>query len=147
MNELEDRNHRKCNLIVHKLPENSNDEDSISSICKDVLGLEINIVSVKRLGQQRGWPRLLLVVLENEILKRQILARSPRLRQCNSWKSVFITPDLTQQEREENRRLREELKTRRQNGEPNLIIRRGRIVISQRNNSSTSGRSQQDQSS
>jgi len=35
----------------------------------------------KHLGLQRGWPRLLLVVLENEDIKRQILGRSPRLRQ------------------------------------------------------------------
>ena len=122
-------------------------EDTFSSISKDVLSLEINTVSVKRLGQQRGWPRLLLVVLQNEGLKRQILARSPRLRQCDTWKSVFITFDLTQQKREENRRLHEELKTRRQNGESNLIIRRGRIVVSQRTNSFTLGRAQQDQSS
>ena len=106
MNELEDRNRRKCNLIVHKLPdsEDSKDEETFLSICKDVLGLDVKIVTIKRLGQQRGLPRLLLVVLENEDIKRQILARSPRLRQSDSWKTVFITPDLTRQEREEGKR-------------------------------------------
>lgn len=40
MNELNDRNRRKCNLIVHKLPEESKDEEAFTSICKDVLGLD-----------------------------------------------------------------------------------------------------------
>ena len=39
MNELNDRNRRKCNLIVHKLPEESKDEEAFTSICKDVLVL------------------------------------------------------------------------------------------------------------
>ena len=33
-NKLEDRNCRKCNLIVRKLPENSNDEDTFSSVAR-----------------------------------------------------------------------------------------------------------------
>ena len=143
MNELNDRNRRKCNLIVYKLPEESKNEEAFISICKDVLGLDAKIVSIKRLGQQRGWPRLLLVVLENEDIKRQILARS---RQNDSLKTVFITPDLTRQEREDGKKLHDELKRRRQNGEPNLIIKRGRIIVSQHNNSTMAG-SQSDQSS
>ena len=147
MNELDDRNRRKCNLIVHKLPEDSKDEETFLSICKDVLGLDAKIVTIKRLGQQRGWPRLLLVVLENEDIKRQILARSPRLRQSDSWKTVFITPDLTRQEREEGKRLRDELKRRRQNGESNLIIKRGRIIVSSQRSNPTLSKSQPNQSS
>jgi len=73
MNEVEDHNCRKCNLILHKLPEGSNNDETFLSICKDVLGLDVKIISFKRLGQQRGWPRLLLVVLENEDIKRQSL--------------------------------------------------------------------------
>ena len=145
MNELNDRNRRKFNLIVHKLPEESKDEETFTSICKDALGLAAKIVTIKRLGQRHGWPHLLLVVLENEDIKRQILARSPCLHQSDSLKTVFITPDLTQQEREEGKRLRDELKRRRQNGEPNFI-KRGRIIVSQRN-SSTMGGSQSNQSS
>jgi len=45
------------------------------------------------------WPCLLLV-LESEDIKRQILASSLRLRHCDSWKSVFTTSDLACQENE-----------------------------------------------
>jgi len=47
MDELEDHNRRKCNLIVHKLPEGSNDGESFLSISKDVLGLDVKIISFK----------------------------------------------------------------------------------------------------
>jgi len=50
INELEDHYCRKCNLIVHKLPEGSNDDETFLSICKDVLGLDIKIISFKRCG-------------------------------------------------------------------------------------------------
>jgi len=49
MDELKDHNRRKCNLIVHKLPEGSNDDETFLSICKDVLGLDVKIISFKRL--------------------------------------------------------------------------------------------------
>jgi len=71
MNEVEDHNRRKCNLIVHKLPEGSNNNETF--ICKDVLGLDVKIISFKRPRQQHGWPRLLLVVLENEDIKGRSL--------------------------------------------------------------------------
>jgi len=55
VNELEERNCRKCNLIIHKLPENSKDKDTFSSICKDVLGLDVHVISIKRLGRATTW--------------------------------------------------------------------------------------------
>ena len=44
------------------------------------------------------------------------------------WSSIYINPDLSKQEREENKRLRAELRARKQAGETNLTIRRGKVV-------------------
>ena len=44
------------------------------------------------------------------------------------YRRIMIVPDLTIKEREENRKLREELRRRREDGERGLIIRKGRIV-------------------
>ena len=41
---------------------------------------------------------------------------------------MYLSPDLTLREREEGRKLREELKRRRDNGEHNLVIRNRKIV-------------------
>ena len=105
MNELNDCNLRKCNLIVNKLMEDFKDEEAFTFICKDMLGLYAKIVTIKRLGQWCEWPHLLLVVIENEDIKRQILAKSPHLCQSDSLKMVLITPDLTWLEREDGKRL------------------------------------------
>ena len=53
---------------------------------------------------------------------------APQLRYLTSWKRIYVTPDLTKKERDEGKRLREELSNRRQAGEENLAIGRGKIV-------------------
>jgi len=73
-------------------------------------------------------PRLLIVGLENVEVKIDVLKLAPQLRTTEEWKDVFITPDLTWKEREEGRKLREELRRRTSEGEHNLMIQRGRIV-------------------
>ena len=53
---------------------------------------------------------------------------APQLRHHSRWNKIYITPDLTRKEREEGKRLRDELAVRRQAGEINLMIRKGKIV-------------------
>ena len=76
-------------------------------------------------------PRLLRVTLENVEVKKQILMKAKHLRDSvdGNLSKVFISPDLTPKEREANRKLREELKARRDQGE-NVVIRNGKIVDS-----------------
>lgn len=95
-----------------------------------MLGVEIS--KIKRLGgigQNRNIkPRLLLAVLDTPNQKRAILAAAKRLRDDPEWSNVFITPDHTPKEREENKKLRDLLRTRRDNGEKDIVIRRNQIV-------------------
>ena len=51
-----------------------------------------------------------------------------QLPYLTKWKCIYVTPDLSRKEREENKRLREELSARRRAGEEHLMIRRGKIV-------------------
>ena len=44
---------------------------------------------------------------------------------------MYITPDLTIKEREINRALHQELKRRKEAGEKDLIIKRGKIINKQ----------------
>lgn len=131
--ELDDRNRRKCNLIVHNLPEGSQpdkeaDKGHLTALCK-FINLEVHAVSTIRLGKIiENKTRLLLVRVDDEVIKKKILARSPQLRSNETWKRVFITPDMTRSEREAHKLLRNELKTRRSQGETNLTIRGNRII-------------------
>ena len=155
IDEYIDRERRKCNLIVHNVPENTmmtrdrteanhKDYDAFKEIVNSGLKIqEFNIKKVTRLGKKwdtktgKKWeskPRLLLVVLEDESSKKNILSSAKQLRNSEEWGNIFISPDMTPQEREKNRSLRVELRRRREEGEPNLIIRRGRIIVDQSKN-------------
>ena len=50
------------------------------------------------------------------------------LRKIPKWQSVYVSPDLTMKEREINRALHQELKRRKEAGEKDLIIKRGKII-------------------
>ena len=72
-------------------------------------------------------PRLLVVTLTNMEDKMEILRSAASLRET-TWDRVYITPDLTWQEREKGRQLRSELARRKEAGEVNIGIRHGKIV-------------------
>ena len=72
--------------------------------------------------------RLLIVTLENVGIRQEVVRLAPQLRSCEAYANVYINPDLTPREREQGRKLREELASRRQKGEKNLVIRKGKIV-------------------
>ena len=88
----------------------------------------IKIKRVTRLGSSPTRPRLLLVELEDISVRRSILRQTVKLRKSCTWSNIYIFPDLTPKERQKNRLLRDELKIRRNAGEKNLYIKRGRIV-------------------
>jgi len=87
----------------------------------DLVSSEFGISKVQvnhaiRLGApNQTKPRLLLVQLANISTKRAILRQAVKLRKSAKWRprDVYILPDLTPKEREHNKRLREELKSRK----------------------------------
>ncbi len=75
-------------------------------------------------------PRLLKIRLRSPKVKRKILNKAKELKESEieHIKKIFITPDLTPAERDENKKLRNELQRRKDAGESGLGIRRGKIV-------------------
>ena len=78
----------------------------------------------------QGRVRPLLVKGKQEKLRGQMLRNAKKLRNTTKeqLKKIIITPDMTVKEREISRKLREDLRIRREAGEENLVIRRGKIV-------------------
>lgn len=132
--ELSERNKRKCNVVVHNLPEpstatNDTDINCFADICRGELGIELNITKSIRLGQKvNSKPRSVLVKLNNEASRNKLLSLAPKLRFSSTWYQLYIQPDMTPTEREAYRKLQEELKRRKNMGETNLIIRNGKII-------------------
>ena len=70
----------------------------------------------------------MLITLDSLSTKQSILQQATKLRKSSTWNNIFISPDLTPKERELNRKLRQELKARKDADEKDLYIIRGRIV-------------------
>jgi len=67
-------------------------------------------------------PHLLLVQLANISTKRAILRQAVKLRKSAKWRDVYISPDLTPKGCEHNKRLREELKSRKKTPGSKIFI-------------------------
>ncbi|MEW8548734.1 MAG: hypothetical protein AB2693_34970 [Candidatus Thiodiazotropha sp.] len=138
-----EREERKCNIIIHNVPEPTTedkkreDEGKIREIFAVVKCEDINLKSVVRLGRPiSGKSRLMKVELDSVASKNKVLGGTRWLRAkdgdgnvAHGWSNVFITPDLTKEERDKNKKLRVELGRRKEDeNNLNLIIYRGEIV-------------------
>ena len=112
--ELSEQNKRKCNIVVHNLPEppttnSQSDTNCFLGICHDSLDLNVEVTKSVRLGQkQTSRPRSLLLKLSNEASRNQVLSQAPKLRFSSTWNQIYIQPDMTPTEREAYRKLQEE---------------------------------------
>ena len=138
LDEIQDKEKRKLNIIIHNLPESTGDthavkrkgdEEKFTGMIKEGLKLVVKCANAFRIGKSvENRPRLLLITLTNVDDKMNILRSAAALRSTTEWDNVYITPDLTWQEREKARTLRQELARRKAAGEKFLQIRHGRIV-------------------
>ena len=86
-----------------------------------------NIEYAHRLGNRLTGSRPIRAVCIAATKKYEILRRSKSLRHSQTFKDIYINPDLTPLQQKESRLLRIELKQRREIGE-DVMIRRGKIV-------------------
>lgn len=146
MEEMQEREKRKLNIIVVNLPESGKDsaeerkqEDRdrvrqlVSRTVDDVDSTELD--NPIRLGPikigQNARPRLLRMTVQNVETKKKILKNVAKLnRNVPFEKRVFINDDSTPKERERIKELRAEMQVRKENGEQNLMInyREGKIM-------------------
>ena len=110
------------------------DTDKFNEIMDKDLGLGSNnsIHAITRIGKRiRGNDdtRPMRVTMKTVEDRKRVLDRIRELRSNKDDKivDIFIQPDLSQDEREERKKLRAELISRREAGEKDLSIRRGRI--------------------
>ena len=149
VDEYKDHESRKMNLIFHKVPEpkqsdsaakQDHDEKFILSVARE-LGIEgLKVINSTWVGHiKESGERLLKVEVNNLYVKKQILSKAKSLRQVKNEQisKIYITPDLSYQERLHQKSLRSELHRRRTEGETNLIIRKGQIVTRQANSMDT----------
>ena len=134
---------RANNLILYNVPENTSaiidervkhDLVTIKRVFDDK-NLHIkskDITNVFRLGkdQNKGHPRPVLVKFSKEEIKKNVLShcKDLKLKVNNENIPIYYSSDRTVKEREERRKLVEEMKRRKSNGENQIGIRNGKIV-------------------
>lgn len=140
VDEYRDMERRKWNLIIFNVPESKSIESSqrkaedrefFNSLINDIGVDPVDVIDVVRLGAKTpNKLRPLRVQFNNLSHRRSVLVNAKKLRNSSSdvFKGIYINPDLSVKERQAQRKLRLELAKRKENGESDIFIRRGRIV-------------------
>ena len=139
-----EREKRKCNLVFFGMPEAGDDRQGKdrmkfdrnrvcqlgNNLCDELKTKEEDIETLFRVGERDPEKKRPLVVkFRNAKDKFRLLKNSKKLNQAKDGRSsVFIAPDLTKEQRTESQKVYTELKRRKDAGEENLVILRGRIV-------------------
>lgn len=141
--EVQEREKRKNNIIVVNLPESGEEKvedrqrEDIQRVKERLAKIpEVEVGEVRdpvRLGKRDigngSRPRMLRITVQKEETRRKILSLAHTLNEGikDPKGRVYFNADRTPKEREEFRKLREELE-RRKKDEPDLVIRGGKIV-------------------
>ena len=144
--ELEEKDKRKTSLIIHGIKESVSEESEdreeddlgvVAAMLHELKCENVAVTKVIRLGKRPesidgnvAKPRPIKMVVESVEQKMQIIssAKNLRMAQEGDWKTVFIHQDLTIKEREQRRKLLQELKDRKEKGETDLILVKDKIV-------------------
>lgn len=133
VHELNLRTSKQANIVITGLqPCITDDITLVQNLLSNELNITTTVSSCTRLGNpnHRG-PQLLLATLASATDAKNILRHAKDLRNSSSDNirdHVYINPDLTQQQRITQYKLRAEIRRRTAAGESNLIIRNERII-------------------
>jgi hypothetical protein len=109
--EHQKENERKLNVVVFGLKEGDNDLDKFKSLCSREMQCNVKPIASRRIGlKSKDKIRPLLVKCLNEADRRKILGNAKLLRQSdleNVKNHIFIAPDMSKDEREKKKKLRE----------------------------------------
>ena len=146
-----DKERKKKNLIMFNLPE-SNEEEATKryqedlSRCGKIFTKELEIQDltlekVIRIGKKKeNGNRPLIIKLGSEADRNTVLSKAKRLRYSVEFARVYLAKDMTEAEREKDRKLRQELIEKRKKKEDGwYIIRRGKVMKVQQEESKEEG--------
>ena len=90
----------------------------------------MNFEILGRIGTKKdNTKRLLKIKVKIISEKYEILRKAPGLRKTEEYHSTYISLDLTNEQQRNGKLLRDEMKLRTNNGEANLWIQQGKVVV------------------
>ena len=138
--ENEERQKKTKNIIIRGVQENEeaddHDEKIVTEVLKDIGCNSCDIIKTYRLGKKpdgSSRSRPIRVILKSEEEKWKVVGRATKIRQVQTDlyepSKIYIVPDMTKLERDQDVELRRELKKKREDF-PNdrYTIRKGKII-------------------
>ena len=122
---------RTCNLIVHGLQDsNESSEEQLAELWAELEEKPV-VKSVQRIGNfTEARSRPLKISLASRSMLICILRKKAKLRDSDTFSRVYISPDLSSEERKARGELVKKLKeVKGQNPEKNYRIQRGVVVV------------------
>lgn len=91
---------KSCNIVIHGLTDSPGDEEELLPELWTTLAEKPMVKSVQRLGRfTAGQTRPMKISLGSREMQSCILGKKTRLRQSELFSRVYISPDLTSEER------------------------------------------------
>jgi len=131
LTEEEERERRKFNLMFMGIKEGSAEEGEmvVRGLVKVLLGGEyVGLRVGERVGRKGVKDRPIRVVVEEAGQRRKILARAKDLKTMEGKGGIYIAPDRTRKQQEEDRVLRDKVKEFRKGGKVGVKISKGKVV-------------------
>lgn len=133
--EMQERAKRRDKLVLFGVPEEGSDGEG-ADIVHDVIeglmpGIGVEYKLVGRIGVKGVKARPIRIVVVDPGHRRKLLSKARDLRDMESLSKIYVVPDLTRKQQEEDRKLREEVRLARR---PGVTVRiQGGIVITEEN--------------
>jgi hypothetical protein len=129
--EAMEREKRRNNLVILGMKETDNDEykDDVEELIKELMGgLYVKIQVGERIGRKDGKARPVRITVEDLRHRRNILRKAKELKNMEGKERIYITPDLTRLQQEDDKKLRDQVKIFRNRGDIDAKIVRGEVV-------------------
>ena len=135
MTEVMERDKRRNNLIIMGIEESKTEqevEDKIREMIAEVIDKEtVEMVIKGRVGKindKNCRPVRVEMRGESPAARRLILKKASTLKKNKNFEKIYVVPDLSRMQQEEDKQLRDKLKEFRGNGMEGIKISKGCIV-------------------
>ena len=120
---------RKDNLVVKGTEPTKNDVTLVKEIALEI-GVDTDGIKMrtKRVGPVKDGKQKMIVTMDQD-KRRELMKAAKTLKDSKKFDQIYIEPDMTNAEREEQYQLRQELRQRRKdNPDKVFYIRRGQVT-------------------
>jgi polyribonucleotide nucleotidyltransferase len=129
--EAMERDKRRKNIMIMGVPEQDEEKtkEFVKVLLDDLLKEEVEHTVVGRVGRVDGAKvRPVRIIIEKADMKRNILKHASMLKAEPKYEKVYVSPDLTRMQQEEDKKLRDKVKEYRRQGMTGVKISRGEVV-------------------